>query len=103
MFFLFLVEVFDRKNGEFLRKLINGHSDRLYAIAYSYLKNHHDAKDVVPDESVGEDAITTDALIYYYVRTQLLEITQKTVVLHDGFVFVIYYCEDYVYYNLRDR
>lgn len=32
-----------------------------------------EAHEFVPDESVGEDAITTDALIYYYVRTQLLE------------------------------
>ncbi len=49
MFLLFLIETFDKKNGKLLRVLVEEHSDKLYSIAYSYLKNHHDAKDAVQD------------------------------------------------------
>ena len=49
MLLLTLIAVFDSKNGELLKKLIDYHGDKLYSIAYSYMKNHHDAKDVVQE------------------------------------------------------
>lgn len=49
MFVLSVICALDNENGDFLSALIDEHSDRLYSVAYSYVKNHHDAKDVVQD------------------------------------------------------
>ncbi|MBQ7896787.1 MAG: sigma-70 family RNA polymerase sigma factor [Clostridia bacterium] len=49
MFLLSVICALDAENGDFLRNLIDKHSDKLYSVAYQYMKNHHDAKDVVQD------------------------------------------------------
>ncbi len=49
MFVLSIITALDSENGDFLRSLIDEHGDKVYAIAYSYVKNHHDAKDIVQD------------------------------------------------------
>lgn len=83
MFLLTVIAAVDLENGGLLKKLVNEHSDRLYAIAYSYLKNHHDAKDVVQDVFISVykniekfydlERDETAALLVKYTRNRAID------------------------------
>lgn len=53
MFWLTLITTLDPINGDALKKLIDDYGDKLYSIAYAFMQNTEDAKDVVQETFIN--------------------------------------------------
>ncbi len=87
MFFLHIVAAMDFVNGDFFEQLYEKYSDNVYRIAYSYVNNAEDAKDLVQEtffkiyrhigdfESLKPEE--TIALIVIYTKHNAIDFLRK--------------------------